>query len=216
MKLAFCTEDRTDDEILRVLAEKILDEPVEALRADLVMRRSGGWQEALRIAPAIARAVFRSEAHGAVFLIDNDGALPHWTSHEKTQQSECRLCALRTSAGVIEVSRWSRPALAPLQFIFGVPVQLLETWLLLAAGRFPHNQKADQFGTTPQERRRLKQELYGDERASRDERLSTALPIAQRLDVAASCRLSPSLADFAEQLRSAQNAIRTAEPPTEV
>lgn len=213
MKLAFCTEDRTDDEILRVLAEKILGEPVEALPTNLVMRRSGGWQEALRIAPVIARAVFRSEAHGAVFVIDNDGAPAHHAAHEQTPVPDCRLCALRSSAGVLEVSRWSRPALSPLQFIFGVPVQLLETWLLLAAGRFPHNQKADQFGTTPQERRQLKHALYGDERASRDERLSVALSIAQQVDVPATCAVSPSLSDFALQLRAAGEAVRAAPPP---
>lgn len=203
MKLAFCTEDRTDDEILRALAEKILGEPVEALPTNLVLRRSGGWQEALRIAPAIARAVFRSEAHGALFVIDNDGAPPHQPCHEEEQEPKCRLCALRASAGVVEVSRWSRPALPPLQFVFGVPVQLLETWLLQADGRFPHNQKADQFGTNPQERRRLKQELYGGVRTG-DERLSLALPIIQRLDVAGTCRVSASFAHFAQQLGSAR------------
>lgn len=176
------------------------------------MRRSGGWQEALRIAPVIARAVFHSEAHGAVFVVDNDGAPPHLEAHDQPLQPECRLCALRQSAGVAEVSRWSRPALAPLQFVFAVPVQLLETWLLLAAGRFPHNQKADLFGKTPQERRRLKHELYGDERASRDERLSVALPIAQQFDVTATCAVSPSLSDFAQQLRSARDAVRAAAP----
>ncbi len=212
MKLAFCTEDRTDDEILRAIIEKILGESVEALPRNFVMRRSGGWQDALRIAPAIARAVFHSDAHGAVFVIDNDGAPPHHEAHEQTPLPECRLCALRAAARVSEVAKWSRPALAPLQFIFAVPVQVLETWLLLAAGRFPHNLKAEQFGTTSQERRRLKQELYGDELASRDERLAAALPIAQRFDVNTTCAVSPSLSEFAEQLRAAREAVRAAAP----
>lgn len=210
MKFAFCSEDRSDDEILRAIAERILEEPVEALPTTLVMRRAGGWQEALRIAPTIARAVFRTEAHGAVFVIDNDGAPPHEPAHVQTPASDCRLCALRQSAAVHEIAQWPRPSLPPLQFVFAVPVQLLETWLLLGAGRFPHNQQADRFGTTSLERRQLKQTLYGDERAGRDERLATALPIAQRLDVPALCSVSTSLADFAQQLRSARDAVRSA------
>ena len=210
MKLAFCTEDRTDDAILRAIAERILDELVEALPASLVMRRGGGWQEALRIAPQIARAVFHSEAHGAVFVVDNDGDPPHEPSHDQTPMVECRLCALRQSAAVHDVLRWARPAMPPLQFVFAVPVQVLETWLLLGARRFPHNKTADQFGTNATERRQLKLALYGDERADREQRLSTALLIAQQLDVPAMSRVSRSLADFAHQLRAARDAIRTA------
>lgn len=210
MKLAFCSEDRSDDEVLRAIAQRILEEPVEALPTNLVMRRSGGWQEALRIAPAIAKAVFRTEAHGAVFVIDNDGAPPHEPGHAQAPEPECRLCALRASAQVHEVSQWPRPALPPLQFIFAVPVQVLETWLLLGARRFPANKAADQFGTSGTERRQLKLALYGDERANREQRLSTALPIAQQLDVLALSGVSKSLADFALQLRSARDTIRAA------
>lgn len=213
MKLAFCTEDRTDDEILRAMTERILGEPVEALPTNLVLRRSGGWQEALRIAPMIAKAVFRTEAHGAVFVIDNDGDPPHEPAHEQAPLDDCRLCALRGSAAVHEVSAWSRPALPPLQFVFAVPVQLLETWLLLGARRFPHNQQPTRFGTTPQERRQLKRELYGDDRATRERRLSIAVPIAQQLNVAEVCAESASLADFARQLREAREVVRAAETP---
>lgn len=92
----------------------------------------------------------------------------------------------------------------------GVPVQTLETWLLLGAQRFPHNKTANQFGTSGPERRQLKLALYGDERADRERRVSTALPIAQRLAVPALSSVSKSLADFARQLREARDAIRAA------
>jgi hypothetical protein len=210
VKLAFCSEDRSDDEILRALAQRILGEAVEALPTNLVMRRSGGWQEALRLAPAIARAVFRTEAHGAVFVIDNDGAPSHEPSHGQAPTGGCRLCALRESAAVHEVSNWPRPLLSPLQFVFAVPVQVLETWLLLGAGRFPQNKSADLYGASPTERRQLKLTLYGDERADRARRLATSLPIVQQLDVVATSTLSRSLADFAQQLQNAREAIRNA------
>lgn len=209
MKLAFCSEDRSDDEILRVLAERILRESVEAVANNLVMRRSGGWQEALRIAPNIARAVFRTEAHGAVFVIDNDGAPPHDGAHAKARLAGCRLCALEVAAAVNEVAKWSRPALPPLQFVFAVPVQMLETWLLLADRRFPQNRQALAFGTTSDERRELKKELYGNARASREERMKVCLPIAQAFNVDALSKESASFSDFGQQLRAAQNAVRS-------
>ena len=210
MKLAFCSEDRSDDEILKAIAERVLGEPIEALPTNLALRRSGGWQEALRLAPIIARAVFRTEAHGAVFVIDNDGASTHSPAHEQAPGSDCRLCALRSAAAVHEVARWSRPLLPPLQFVFAVPVQVLETWLLLASQKFPHNKQSDSFGTKPNERRELKKALYGHERATRDQRLAICLPIAKQFDVPAVSALSPSLTDFGNQLRMAREAVRMA------
>ena len=209
MKFAFCSEDRSDDEILRALAERILGEAIEALPINLVARRSGGWQEALKIAPVIARAVFRTEAHGALFVIDNDGATPHEEGHEQAPPSDCRVCALRnaTRVAVREIAQWPRPALPPLQFVFAVPVQVLETWILIAGQRFPSNKQPHAFGKNASERRELKKILYGDEHATRDQRRAICLPIAQQCDVAAASGVSASLADFGQQLRAARDAV---------
>ncbi|MDP3154702.1 MAG: hypothetical protein Q8N23_18635 [Archangium sp.] len=210
MKFAFCSEDRSDDEILRAFAERVLGESIEALPTNLLLGRSGGWQDALKLAPFIAKAIFPTEAHGAVFVIDNDGAPLHEPGHEQEPSAACRLCALRLAAAVREVASWPRPQLPPLQFVFAVPVQVLETWLLLADRRFPHNKQPHAFGTTGQERRELKRILYGDERATRDQRLAIGLPIARSFDVAATSALSASLADFGQQLRVASDAVRGA------
>ena len=210
MKFAFCSEDRSDDELLRAFAERVLGESVEALPTNFALGRSGGWHDALKLASSIARAVFRTEAHGAVFVVDNDGAPLHESGHEQAPSSACRLCALRLAAAVKEVSSWPRQGLPPLQFVFAVPVQVLETWLLLADARFPRNRQPHAFGTNAQERRELKRILYGDERATRDQRLAIGLPIARRFDVAAVSAASASLADFGHQLRAARDAVRLA------
>lgn len=211
MKLAFCTEDATDHAVLLAFAQRCVAQPIEVVASELVMARQGGWTKALQLAPVLARAVFNSEAHGAVFVVDCDGSLQHEAAHNAA--STCRHCALVTAARVDEVLRWPRPGLPPLQFIFAVPVQVLETWLLLANGSFPTQKEAASFGVNPTERRALKTALYGTERPSRSDMMETALPIARTADVARLEALSLSFAHFARELREAAQNVAAFAPP---
>lgn len=197
MKLAFCVEDDTDEDVFRVLISRAWKTEVVA---DELRFRRGGWANALQLAPIIAKAAHQRGLDGAVFAIDNDGASPkHQPSHEEATPG-CRLCELRAAARIQEPLSWKRPGLPPLRYVFAVPVQALETWLLLARGHDFKGQ-AESLGHEPNGRRKLKKWLYGDETPDREAMRRAALPIAEKLDLEALAKVSPSFEAFLSQLR---------------
>lgn len=212
MKLAFCSEDQTDTSVLRALAERCCEEPVELALQEYVLPRQGGWTKATELAPKIARAVFRTDAHGAVFVIDCDGSVPHDESHQRSPHQECRHCGMVRAARLDEVLGWARNGLPPLQFILAVPVQVLETWLLLASSSFPTHAPAT-YGRNATERKTLKRTLYGTERPDRGLMERIAVPIAKNLEPQRLSSLSPSFHSFKQQLVHARDAVRAWQPP---
>ncbi|MFL5358053.1 hypothetical protein [Archangium sp.] len=199
MKLAFCVEDDTDEEVFRVLLSRAWKTEVVPDEQPLRFPR-GGWAKALQLAPIIAKAAHRRGLDGAVFAIDNDGAAPtHLPSHQDAIPG-CRLCELRKAARIQEPLSWDRPGLPPLRYVFAVPVQALETWLLLARGHDFKGQ-AEYLGDEPNGRRKLKKWLYGDETPDRETMRRAALPIAETLDIEALAKVSPSFEAFLSQLR---------------
>jgi hypothetical protein len=197
MKLAFCVEDDTDEEVFRVLLSRAWKTEVVA---DELRFRRGGWANALQLAPIIAKAAHQRGLDGAVFAIDNDGAMPtHQPSHQEPTPG-CRLCELRAAARIQEPLSWQRPGLPPLRYVFAVPVQAVETWLLLARGHDFKGQ-AESLGHEPNGRRKLKKWLYGDETPDRETMRHAALPIARSFDLEALAKVSPSFEAFLSQLR---------------
>jgi hypothetical protein len=199
MKLAFCVEDDTDAEILRILLSRVWK--TEVVLDDQPLRfRLGGWANALKLAPTIARAAYHRGLDGAVFAIDNDGAAPtHLPSHQDAVPG-CRLCELRTAARIQEPLSWPRPDLPPLRYVFAVPVQTIETWLLLAR-EHDFKGQAESLGHEPNGRRKLKKWLYGMEQPDRETMRSAALPLAKSFDLEALAKVSPSFAAFLNQLQ---------------
>jgi hypothetical protein len=199
MKLAFCVEDDTDEEVFRVLVSRVLGTEVVPSEAQYRFAR-GGWTNALRLAPIIAKDAYHKGLDGALFAIDNDGAAPTHSATHKDAAKGCRLCELRAAARVHEPLSWPRQDLPALRYLFAVPVQALETWLLLARG---HDFKGESevLGRDPAGRAKLKRLLYGMEHPDRDTMRSAALPIAESLDVGALAQASLSFADFLTQLR---------------
>ncbi len=208
MKLAFCSEDRTDIVILHALIERCLDRPVEI--ADLpaaLPSRQGGWTKALELAPKVVRNVFNSNAHGAVLVIDCDEALPHEFAHVDLPVEGCRHCQLAKAANVAKVLTWSRPALPPLQCVIAVPVRVLETWLLLASSGFPKNQNPLVYGRNSSERRKLKHALWGDERPLRATMIKRGQEIARTADIEQLMAQSRSFAWFRDEVVRAEAAV---------
>jgi hypothetical protein len=198
MKLAFCVEDDTDEEVFRVLLSRVWK--TEVVPDDQPYRfPRGGWAKALQLAPIIAKAAHRRGLDGAVFAIDNDGAVPtHLPSHQDAVPG-CRLCELRTAARIQEPLSWPRPELPPLRYVFAVPVQTLETWLLLARGHDFKGQ-AESLGSDPSGRAKLKRLLYGMELPDRATMRRAALPIIESFDLDALAKVSPSFKAFLTQL----------------
>jgi hypothetical protein len=81
-----------------------------------------------------------------------------------------------------------------------VPVQALETWLLLARGH-DFKVESETLGRDPAGRAKLKRLLYGMEHPDRDTMRKASLPLAESLDVDALAKRSSSFADFLTQLR---------------
>jgi hypothetical protein len=197
MKVAFCVEDATDEEVFRILLSRVWK--TEVVAEELPFRR-GGWTNALQLAPIIAKVAHQRGLDGAVFAIDNDGATPtHLPTHQDAVPG-CRLCELRSAARIQEPLFWPRPDLPPLRYVFAVPVQTLETWLLLAQGHDFKGQ-TESLGHEPNGRRKLKKWLYGMETPDRDTMRRAALPIAEKLDFEALAKVSPSFAAFLSQLQ---------------
>jgi hypothetical protein len=197
MKLAFCVEDETDEEVFRVLISRVWKTEVVS---DEFRFRLGGWANALRVAPSIAKAAHQRGLDGAVFAIDNDGAEPtHLPSHQGVIPG-CRLCELRAAARIDEPLSWPRPGLPPLRYVFAVPVRTLETWLLLGRGHDFKGQ-AESLGRDPNGRKKLKKWLYGMEHPDRETMRRAALPLAETLDFDALAKVSPSFEAFLSQLR---------------
>jgi hypothetical protein len=199
MKLAFCVEDDTDEDVFRVLLSRILGTEVVPSETQYRFPR-GGWTNALRLAPIIAKDAYHRGLDGALFAIDNDGATPTHAAAHREAVKGCRSCELRAAARVHEPLSWPRHELPALRYLFAVPAQALETWLLLARGHDFKGEK-ETLGRDATGRARLKYLLYGMEHPDGDTMRSAALPIAKSLDVNALAKVSPSFADFLTQLR---------------
>lgn len=201
MKLAFCTEDLTDEVILLRLAERIIDRRIEAHSRRYRFER-GGWTTALKLAPIIAKDVFRSDADGAIFAIDNDEGEPlHSRQHDVKPSKDCRHCELVAKADTKTVKSWHRPGLPPLKFFFVVPVRILETWLLLSReDQFPGDPL--HYGRRAQERRHLKHLLWRTERPDQELMMTRGRELVEEADLARLAQRSPSFALFREDLLS--------------
>lgn len=196
MKIAFCTEDRSDERVLSIVLSRVLGTEVVPYEIPFLVER-GGWTKALELAPRVARQVHYSDATGAVFAIDNDAGDPlHDAGH--ANQTGCRHCQLVAAARVDEVRLWPREPLQPLRFVFVVPVRTIETWALLSRATAPSWDPL-KFGSTPNERRALKRQLFGTDRPDTELVIQTCVPIFQSVNLDDLANRSPSFRLFRDQ-----------------
>ncbi|HVE83300.1 MAG TPA: hypothetical protein VND93_10655 [Myxococcales bacterium] len=202
MKVAFCVEDESDERVACALLSKISGTTIEL---DTFQFSRGGWTNALNIAPAVAWHAYRAGLAGAIFMIDNDGVEPeHSDQHDSAPHDRCRLCMLRAAAETRKPGSQSRLELPPLWFLFAVPVQTLEAWLLLARGE--RVDRVRHLGKSGSERRALKRLLYGTDTPHRALMLKIALPIVDTLDMNALAQNSSSFSYFLKFARLHLNA----------
>jgi hypothetical protein len=195
MKLAFCVEDETDEEIFAVILNRALGTPIEADKTTYRFRR-GGCSQALELAPLVALRAANAGLDGALFAIDNDGKPEHTAAH--SNDPSCRFCQLQEAANVAKPLGWSRPGLPSLRYFFAVPVQVIETWLLIVKGH-PFSGRPEAVGVDSAGRRLLKRWLYGNDFASRNRIREVAIPLAERLNPQSLANLSSSFAEFLRQ-----------------
>ena len=198
MNVAFCVEDDSDEECLRLFAAAILSEEVTPLSTTYKFRR-GGWTQALKLAPSVVRYATQSGADGVIMCIDNDGQEPaHVPEHDESPDKDCRACRLKASANLGSL-RWHGVQIPVV--IFAVPVQTIETWLALLKGH-PFSGPPEALGRNETSRRDLKQIAYGMERPAHDDRVRTCRELVKESRIVALETASSSFRQFADQVRA--------------
>lgn len=205
MKLAFCVEAKSDQVALQHLASRILGEHVQAHAFEWRIR---GWSNALQIASKLARAAYMQGVDGAIFAIDNDDGVRH-ESHERAQsEPDCRHCQLVAAARTEEVLNWPRPALSKLIFVFTVPIETLEAWLLFALD-------GDSTGMNKGvDRRKLKKRVYGHAQPTEAQMITASVAVIARADLSKLRGASPSFDLFCRDLLEARDQTRASSTPT--
>lgn len=174
-----------DEAAIRVLAEAILEEEVEAVA---LRARPGGWQPVVRaIAPTLKHLHYQRAGDALIVAVDSNGSPVHQPVHETADQppEECRLCTLRRR--IEEIQNEVQPVAGhlPIQTAVAVAVPAIEAWYQFGidpdcteAGWI---QKQQAGADAPVEIRRLKQIVYGTDRPSLQREREQAEHHARRL-----------------------------------
>jgi len=202
--------------ILRAFTAKILQLPEEKIKVDPIDPSGRGWAFILNSVSNALHRFYGQCAQFAVIGVDNDGNIdldandltedpshPRHSNHPDQRVAECRYCQLE------DVVTKVRPRLSWLPkkpghtwpILIAVPVELIETWLLLCQGNLDAQKKPRSI---------QKQQLYGKPTPTRDDIENVAIPLIRSMtpdDVAALANASPSFRDFHDQLINNQTAI---------
>src|SRR5687768_12614608 len=181
LTIAFCVEDKTDEIIFQTLISRIMGEEIVPDATEYRRRRGGGWTEVMKHAHAYAQRAWTAQLDALFIAIDNDGTTQHSSTHSSSPMNDCRRCRLPVLAKATEIL--SRPRSTPFTILYGVPVQIIETWLLLARG-FAFSGAPETYGIGPEDRKTLKAELYGESVPDRETMLRVAKPIVESADLA--------------------------------
>jgi hypothetical protein len=201
----FCVESDNDRVIYSRLVEKLAGEPIVIHKGEYAVRE-GGFVPALMLAHRVTRNAFRAGADAVVLAVDNDGSESlHSSVNHLKRDEHCRWCSLHFAANAAEVQRWAKAEGRSFEVIVGVPVQTLETWLLLA-NDYPFPGPPEALGRDATGRASLKRALYGTPRPDSTLMRERALPLIERLDVAAVLARSESFRHFAEQVAALRPA----------
>jgi hypothetical protein len=203
--------------ILRALAAKLLaiaDDDIVPVDVDTSGR---GWGFVLALVPNALKRFYAQCAQFAIVGVDNDGnvdldvtgitedpAHPRHDNHRGKQVVDCRHC------NIAQAIAQTRPQLswipkkpgATWPILIAVPVEMIETWLLILRDGNPSFQRRP--------RRVQKQLLYGRPVATKSDVMSVALPLVHNMNDASArdlARVSPSFRDFCDQIAAARTII---------
>lgn len=196
--VAFATENAEfDASVYRALLERSLGMPVEIWSSPHRLAFSG-WKSVLERGPFHLEQAAQQGIRHALLAIDNDGGstrrLQHQPTHIPTQQAQniddgCAHCLLHHIA---LPSSWKESGFF---HALAVPVQTLETWLLVLRG--------DDMGSLPErqfDRKFLKRKFFGQPLPPEEIRIKLALEQIQKPNALDILRHRPSFRLFEEQL----------------
>jgi hypothetical protein len=181
MKVAFFSESKADEVVLKHFVEELLEKEIE--EKDVVKRlqfRSSTHLD--KNLDVVIRSVYYSyDADFLVISSDSDDFPVHAVEHEKQPNEKCRLCSLRKS---VSKSLKTLDQKRDFKVAIGVPVPALEAWLLFGVNsqvsentwiRFQNGEKITY------DRKKLKKELYGGEHIPENERIEISKQAIQRI-----------------------------------
>jgi hypothetical protein len=185
IKLAVLSESSADEAAIRILVDGLhgtATEPVE-----IPPLRTRGWPSALVILPTVIKHLFyQTDADALAVVVDSDRTPIHASGHEKPggTSNKCRLCQVRECANLTLNQIRSRPGGRPLKVAVGLAAPCIEAWY--RCGRDPHVTEANwsvalQSKQYPYDCKRLKEAVYGTDRASLETERRAAVVEAQRL-----------------------------------
>lgn len=205
-----------DHIILHALIAKMLGLAKEDITIDFIDASGRGWQFVLELIPRALKRFYSQCAQFAVIGVDNDGNLdldrtgvpedPHHPRHDNHPEQvleECRFCKISQIISNI------RPQLNWIQkkpghhwpILVAVPVEMIETWLLLLRGT---------QGIQRKPRSVQKQMLYGRPAATRADVEEIALPLVDAINaetIAMLAQESNSFRNFLDQVTAARLII---------
>lgn len=195
MTVAFITEDETDSKVLGALVERIVGRSLT--RTHYLANR--GFGAVLKSAAPLTIQAARARASLIVVMVDCDATQDHYSAAPPLPHSSCRLCLLEEALPPAhEVSRLSAGAS---RVISALAVQTIETWLAVAGGLSVPG-SIHSFGTTPAERRQLKQLVYGEVSPSSAEIVRRGVELVATADLTLMEATLNSFASFAGLLRA--------------
>jgi len=202
--------------ILHAIVAKLLVVEEAEIEVDFIDSPGRGWQFVLDFIPNALKRFYARCAQFAVVGIDNDGNVdldrrggtedpshPRHSNHIGNIVAECRFCTMLQKVAEVRPSlNWiqQKPG-ATWPILIAVPVEMIETWLLLLQGY---------QGAQRRPRNVQKQQLYGKPVATRTDVTNVALPLVRSMTpetIAALTHASPSFRDFYDQIIAAQVKI---------
>jgi len=205
-----------DHLILHAFAAKLLGLGEDAIAVDFIDSPGRGWHFVLDFLPNALKRFYGKCAQFAVIGIDNDGntdldqtglpedpAHPRHDRHPGETLAACRRCQLAQLVDQLRAElHWvpKKPG-ATWPVLIAVPVEMIETWLLIVRGSPNIHRKPRSI---------QKQLLYGRPVATGDDVRNIAIPLVRGLTAAHIDNLravSPSFLDFHEQIETARAAI---------
>lgn len=184
MKVAFFSESKADETVLKHFVEEISLEELEEkdIRKNLQFRSSSHLVKNL---PVVIRSVhYGSDAEFLVISSDSDDTPVHLVQHETTENEECHLCLLGNIVRKSLAELQEFEGKQKLQIAIGVPVPAIEAWLLfglnpqVSENTWIRKQNGEKI---TYDRKKLKTELYGGEHVPEAQRIEISIKAIQRI-----------------------------------
>jgi len=215
----------TDVYILKCLLARLLQIDEEEVQTDVLEARSGGQGDLIATIPKALHRFYGKCARAAIIGMDNDGDVNlertdaseapkhprHW-NHPNTEHADCRYCQMvsRADSQLPKLNWIPSKTSGAWPVVITVSVEAIEAWLLIALDCVEPGRGARNAERLPKSI--LKQRFYGKPFVTKQDVLKIALPLLRKADISVLRNYSKSFDDFANQVISRADAIKSEIP----